>query len=145
MGKNDDLLVDVVLDIVRVSNLLDRLGGQYAKKSGLSSLKQYKVLAMLFLEEGLSMGDLQQNTLVTKQAITGLVDRLSQAEYLETYKDSNDRRITRVTLTTKGRDVLQEARPMRILGNREAFSVLSEEEIAQLSSILDKLVHHLRP
>lgn len=144
MGDKDAFLARSVLDIVRAANLLERLGGQYAQEADLSSVQQYMVLAMLSTKDSLSMGDLRQNTLVTKQAVTGLVNRLKKAGYIETYKDSQDRRITRACLAEKGREALQTIRPKRISGNREAFSILNDEELSQLSGIMQKLVEHLR-
>ncbi|MFC4620486.1 MarR family winged helix-turn-helix transcriptional regulator [Camelliibacillus cellulosilyticus] len=144
MKDRDAILVEIVLDIIRAANLLERLGGKYAQKADLSSVQQYMILGMLFLEGDLSMGDLRENTLVTKQAVTGLVDRLNRGGYLETYTDSRDRRITRVRLTPKGQETLQIIRPLRVLGNRKAFSVLSDEEFSQLSAILPKLIRHLK-
>lgn len=144
MEDKDDKVANIILDIVRAANLLERLGGEYAKAADLSSVQQYMILSMLSSEGELSMRDLRQNTLVTKQAITGLVDRLKRAGYLETYKDSNDRRITRVQLTSTGKDALEVILPYRVSGNRKAFSVLSDEEYAQLSAILPKLIRHLK-
>lgn len=144
MNNKDEIIATTVLDIVRASNLLERLGGKYAQDANLTSVQQYMILSMLNNEGGLSMRDLRENTLVTKQAITGLVDRLNRAGYVETYKDSKDRRITRVQVTIKGKETLKVIRPQRVSGNKEAFSVLNDEEISQLATILPKLVNHLK-
>lgn len=144
MENKDDKLAEIILDIIRAANLLERLGGEYSKEADLSSVQQYMILSMLAKENNLSMRDLRQNTLVTKQAITGLVDRMKQVGYLDTYKDEKDRRVTYVHLTPLGKEALEITRPFRISGNREAFSVLSEEESAQLLTILPKLIQHLK-
>ena len=70
------------MDIIHVANLLERLGGKYAQEANLSSVQQYMILATLDLEPNLSMGDLRKNTLVTKQAITGVVNRLKEGGFL---------------------------------------------------------------
>ena len=144
MENKDTKLANIALDIIRVANILERLGGKYAHEAELASVQQYMILSLLNAEPNLSMGDLQQNTLVTKQAITGVVDRLKKGGYLDIYKDPKDRRITRVLLTEKGKKALQATRPKRISGNQEAFSVLSEEETSQLTGILSKLIVHLK-
>ncbi|TMN21599.1 MarR family winged helix-turn-helix transcriptional regulator [Lentibacillus cibarius] len=144
MRHNDDVMADIVLDIVRLANLLERLGGQYAKNGGLSSVYQYMLLAMLSFHESLSMRELRENTLVTKQAITGLVERMKKTGHIDTYTDPNDRRVTRVYITALGKQTLEDIRPYRKAGNREAFSVLNEEEMTQLATILPKLIDHLK-
>lgn len=143
MQDKDDLLAEIALNFVRAANLLERLGGKYAQEADLGSVQQYMILSMLSSEDSLSMGELRENTLVTKQAVTGLVERMKKGGYIETYKDVQDRRITRVRLTAKGEEALKTTRPKRIAGNREAFSILSEEEIAQLTVIIPKLIAHL--
>lgn len=144
MENKDAIIAEVVLDIIRTSNLLQRLGGKYAHEADLNSVQQYLILGMLSMQGDLSMQELRKNTLVTKQAITGLVDRLNREGYLETYNDANDRRITRARLTSEGEKKMQFIRPRRIPGNREAFSVLSDEELSQLSATLPKLIRHLK-
>lgn len=144
MKDQDDFLAETILNIVRASNILERLGGNYAKEGDLGSVQQYMILAMLSNKDHLSMTELRKNTLVTKQAVTGLVNRMKQNNYIDTYKDPKDRRITRVYLTKKGKDALQTIRPKRVAGNRRAFSVLTKEEISQLSIIMEKLIIHLK-
>ncbi|MDY0394522.1 MarR family winged helix-turn-helix transcriptional regulator [Virgibacillus halophilus] len=144
MEDKDTRVANMILDVIRTANLLERLGAQYAKEADLSSVQQYMILSMLSNEGDLPMRDLRQNTLVTKQAVTGLVERLSQTGYVETCKDTKDHRVTLVRLTSAGEKALEIIRPFRVLGNRNAFSVLSDEEFSQLSAILPKLIHHLK-
>jgi len=141
--SKDKQIGAVVLDVIRTANLLERLGGQYASKVGLGSVQQYMILSMLDKSDSLTMSDLRQNTLVTKQAITGLIERMKKQGYINTKKDSNDRRRTIVEMTSYGRELLEFIHPERIKGNREAFNVLTDEELRQLQDILKKLVDHL--
>src|SRR5699024_12745772 len=128
---------------IRSANLLERLGGKYAIDAGLGSVQQYMILSMLSKNDVLTLSELRENTLVTKQAITGLIERMTKAGYIETFKDPDDKRKTCVRNTTKGKEVLETIYPNRIDGNREAFSILSMEEIDQLENVLPKLINHL--
>jgi len=101
------------------------------------------LLSMLNKQDTLSMSDLRENTLVTKQAITGLIDRMKKQGYIETRKDKKDGRKTIVQMTDEGRERLEAIHPHRIEGNREAFDVISDEELDQLQDILEKLIKHL--
>lgn len=143
MQDKDTLLAETALDLVRVANLMERLGGKYAQEANLGSVQQYMLLSMLLANDSLSMSELRENTLVTKQAITGLVNRMEKSGHIKTSPDSKDRRVTRVHLTVKGENALQTIRPKRIEGNREAFSILNEEETTQLSTLVSKLITHL--
>ncbi|GGP09056.1 MarR family winged helix-turn-helix transcriptional regulator [Oceanobacillus neutriphilus] len=143
MNSKDDKLANTVLDIVRMANLLERIGGKYAGKGGLPSVYQYMLLSILSNQGDLSLREIRENTLVTKQAITGLIERMKKSDYIETYTDPSDRRITRVHITKKGNDALNQILPHRVTGNRQAFSILDEEEINQLHTILPKFIHHV--
>lgn len=144
MKDKDDLLIDIVLNLISSANLLDKKGSNYSKQAGLHSLRQYKVLAFLSLEDNLTMSELREKTFITKQAVTGLIERMKSNHLIETKQDNHDRRVTRVQITPKGKTALKATHKYRIPGNREAFSVLNDAELEQLSIILNKLVHHLK-
>ncbi|GGK03845.1 hypothetical protein GCM10007063_27760 [Lentibacillus kapialis] len=143
MPNHDDRLAAIILDIVRLANLLERLGGQYAREGGLHSVYQYMLMSQLAKHDSLTLVELRQNTLVTKQAITGIVDRLKKAGYIDAFTDTSDRRVTRVYITDKGKDTLAAIRPHRITGNQEAFSVMNDAEVSELETILPKFIQHL--
>lgn len=139
----DKALSILALDVVHVSNLLEREGAKYAKTADLSSIQQYKILVMLTYRGQQSMQELSRNTLVTKQAITGIINRLTNKEFVKTYKSLDDQRVTLVMITDKGRAAVEKIKPHRIKGNRHVFSPLNSDEVNQLSSILQKLITHL--
>lgn len=141
--EKDKQIGAVILDVIRTANLLERLGGKYAGKAGLSSVQQYMLLAMLKNHGPLSMTELRKNTLVTKQAITGLIERMKNQNYIETSKDEQDKRKTIVSITAYGKECLDLIAPHRLEGNRKAFKNISDRELDQLQTILNKLITHL--
>lgn len=142
--EKDRKIGSVVLDLVRAANLLERLGGQYAKEVGLGSVQQYMILSMLKKQGTVSMSDLRQSTLVTKQAITGLIERMKKQGLIITKKDPQDGRRVIVEMTSLAEKKLEEIRPYRIEGNRQAFSKLEDDELEELQSTLTKLIAHLK-
>ncbi|WP_144473999.1 MarR family winged helix-turn-helix transcriptional regulator [Bacillus tropicus] len=141
--ERNELHLDIMSDIFRASSLLRRRGGKLANQVGLSRAQQWMVLGTVLREGNVALKDLRLDTLVTKQTITGIVDRLQSGGFLETYPDPKDRRITRVRLTSKGRETMSQIKPLCLESNDEAFLVLSDEELSSLSSIMKKLVQHL--
>ena len=139
----DEMYLDIMLDVFRASSLLRRIGGGLAQQVGLKRAQQWMILGTILREEEVTLKDLRLDTLVTKQTITGLVERLQNGEYLETFPDAEDRRITRARLTSKGKDTMRQIKPLCEESNRNSFSVLTDEELESLSSILSKLVQHL--
>ncbi|MDD1503347.1 MarR family winged helix-turn-helix transcriptional regulator [Lysinibacillus sp. NPDC095746] len=141
--ERDEMYLDIMLDVFRASSLLRRIGGGLAQQVGLKSAQQWMILGTILREEEVTLKDLRLDTLVTKQTITGLVERLQNGEYLETFPDAEDRRITRTRLTSKGKDTMRQIKPLCEESNRNSFSVLTDEELESLSSSLSKLVQHL--
>lgn len=141
--ERDEMYLDIMLDVFRASSLLRRIGGGLAQQVGLKRAQQWMILGTILREEEVTLKDLRLDTLVTKQTITGLVERLQNGGYLETFPDSEDRRITRARLTSKGKDTMRQIKPLCEESNRNSFSVLTDEELESLSSTLSKLVQHL--
>lgn len=141
--ERDEMYLDIMLDVFRASSLLRRIGGGLAQQVGLKRAQQWMILGTILREEEVTLKDLRLDTLVTKQTITGLVERLQNGGYLETFPDAEDRRITRARLTSKGKNTMRQIKPLCEESNRNSFSVLTDEELESLSSTLSKLVQHL--
>ncbi len=87
------------------------------------------------------MGELVEATAFTSGGVTRLVDRMEGAGYVERRPCPNDRRVTYVGLTRRGRDLLERATLAHIRGIQEHLvDALDREEVAQLDTILAKLV-----
>ncbi|MBU8589275.1 MarR family winged helix-turn-helix transcriptional regulator [Priestia megaterium] len=143
MKNKDDFQVNTVLNIFRASNLLSRIGGKLTVKVGLTSVQQWILLGAISKQEGLSLKELREDTLVTKQNISSMVDRLRQAGYVTTYEDLSDRRITRVKLTEQGKLILEALKPLTNVSNDRTFEVFEPEELVLFASLIERLVTHL--
>ncbi|MBD8847267.1 MarR family winged helix-turn-helix transcriptional regulator [Priestia megaterium] len=143
MKNKDDFQVNAVLNIFRASNLLSRIGGKLTVKVGLTSVQQWILLGAISKQEGLSLKELREDTLVTKQNISSMVDRLRQAGYVTTYEDLSDRRITRVKLTEQGKLILEALKPLTNASNDRTFEVFEPEELVLFASLIERLVTHL--
>lgn len=143
MKNKDDFQVNTVLNIFRAANLLSRIGGKLTAKVGLTSVQQWMLLGTISKQEGLSLKDLREDTLVTKQNISSMVDRLRQAGFVTTYEDLSDRRITRVKLTEQGKQILEALKPSADASNVWTFGVFEPQEFVVFASLLERLVTHL--
>ena len=81
--------------------------GQTLKPTGLS-IPQFDVLSTLTEQEGLSQSDLATRLYVTKGNVSGLIDRLVDAGFVERRSAPGDRRSNAVFLTPEGRKVADE-------------------------------------
>ncbi|XIH26047.1 hypothetical protein C1N73_32720 (plasmid) [Priestia aryabhattai] len=102
------------------------------------------LLVMIKKKEGAPFKELREDTLVTKQNISSMVERLPQSGYVETYEDLSNPRITCVNLTEQGKETLQFLTPMTNAYNDEIFEIFEPEDIFSHASFLERLVSHLK-
>jgi DNA-binding MarR family transcriptional regulator len=88
------------------------------------------------------MRDVAAHFSITPPAATLLVDGLVTNKFLKRLVDARDRRAVRITLTTKGRQLLTRGVEDRMQKIKEVFSVLDEKERAELVRILGKIAKY---
>lgn len=100
----------------------------------LSSLRRNK-------QKGLTPSDLKQELLVSSGAVTRQIDRLVKLGLVERYQDTDDRRSVKISLTPKGREMIDH---MISVSANDFLSMLihylSKEEQKVLEIILRKLI-----
>ena len=66
---------------------------------------QYALLKVLWEQDNQSGAELGERLLLDSATMTGLLDRLEHAGLLSRQSDATDRRVNRVVLTARGRDL----------------------------------------
>ena len=109
--------------------------------SGLG-LSDFAVLEILLHKGALPVNTIGRQVMLTSGSITTAVDRLEGKQLVRREACPNDRRVTYVKLTSKGRGLIQ--RVFKVHANRleTVFEPLSGAERAQLASLLKKLGKH---
>jgi DNA-binding MarR family transcriptional regulator len=127
-----------LLRVMRLAAFLERdLGASCAVKPG-----QFQVLAALRRRDPLPMtaGELARASILTSGAMTAVLDRLEEEGLIRRAIDSEDRRARRITITEKGRSLIDRALEQRMVQHRALNAVLTLDEREQLSDILRKLL-----
>ncbi len=105
------------------------------------NLASFDVLATL-LRSGapyrLSPGDLMANTMVTSGTMTHRVDQLVRAGHVERIKNPDDGRSVLITLTDRGRRVIDPAVTDHVANLARLTSGLTESEAKRLDRLLDR-------
>ncbi|MFI8513975.1 MarR family winged helix-turn-helix transcriptional regulator [Streptomyces sp. NPDC085460] len=108
------------------------------------TLGEFDVLATLRRSGApytLSPRELTATLMITTGGMTGRLDKLEKAGLLTRNPDPNDRRGLRVTLTERGRELVDQAVGAGLERQREAVeAALTEEEAEQLAGLLRKLL-----
>ena len=141
-----DVANRVFFRLYQSSNLMHKVGTRFVAKFG-STTQQWAVLGALARpaarENGVTVKDLIEFLMVTRQNLTPVLDRLEARGWIARVKDAEDGRSRRIKLTESG-----EAIWSQMLDEIEAFyaAVLADfslEEQVVLYRLLDRLKNGL--
>jgi DNA-binding MarR family transcriptional regulator len=103
------------------------------------TMPRFDLLANLEREDGQTLAALSRRMLVTAGNLTGLVDRAERDGVVERRPDPSDRRLSRVWLTQKGRELVQSLLPAHATHVSELLAALDATERRDLRRLLGKL------
>jgi DNA-binding MarR family transcriptional regulator len=103
------------------------------------TMPRFDLLANLEREDGQTLAALSRRMLVTAGNLTGLVDRAERDGVVERRPDPADRRLSRVYLTSKGRELVQGLLPTHAHHVTELLGSLDPGERRELRRLLGKL------
>ncbi|MEN6473974.1 MAG: MarR family winged helix-turn-helix transcriptional regulator [Syntrophaceae bacterium] len=95
------------------------------------------ILFDLLDHDGSAVKDIAERVQVDSPAVTGFVDRLIREELVERMVDRDDRRVMKINLTPKGRELAITLLPVAQNLNRKIEQLVGKEEITKLLEILD--------
>ncbi|MDO5026625.1 MAG: MarR family winged helix-turn-helix transcriptional regulator [Tissierellia bacterium] len=134
MGNNE---LKIFIAMSRTLNKLNKLNNQLFREYSLTS-GQYGVLEALYHKGDRSVGEIQEMILSTTGSMPVILKNLKARELISTCTDENDRRITIVSLTDEGRDLIKLVFPKNKKIIEDYFSKISGEEQEDIVKILSK-------
>src|SRR5215211_7425480 len=114
--------------------------GRFAKSTGLS-MPQFSVMMQLHYRGACGMSKVSEGFDITPAAASQLVDKLVQSGFIQRVEDQNDRRAKLLSLTDKGRELIQQGIEERYRWVEELSAKLSPEEREQISDALNIMTH----
>jgi DNA-binding MarR family transcriptional regulator len=105
------------------------------------TLPQFDMLAELARsgDEGFTFVELSRLLLVTSGNLTGIVDRLEAEGLVARNPDQSDRRVIRIRLTPRGRQLTREILPKHAEDVHQVLSFMPRERLDLLSGLLGEL------
>lgn len=132
-----DETVAVYRSLLRTSRRLRRRLNSLFEAYGLTG-SQFGILARIPYS-GITLTQLAQTAWVDPGNTSGIVERLVREGWVNRVRSSEDRRVVIITLSEKGRQVLEEIEPKHRAAVKELMSGLSREETAELGRLLEKI------
>jgi len=136
---------DLVTGVLQLANLFIRRLGPVFEKAKVTP-QQWTVLAALAEEEAaVTLVTLARRLMVTKQNMTGMIARLEQLGLAERQEDPHDLRSSRVTLTRRGRTLVEKLRPAYDKWIEALGGEIGERDLQTLTRTVEKLIGQLEP
>src|SRR6058998_1087347 len=128
------------LNIVRTSDQLQIRFARLLREYGLSSPTQYNILRILRGEgKPLPILEIASRTITVVPGITGLIDRLEQAGFVNRVRCDKDRRVIYVALAEQGTKTLAALEEPLVALHRQLLGHLSGAELKELIRLLEKV------
>jgi DNA-binding MarR family transcriptional regulator len=104
---------------------------------------QWWVLAYLSREDGMTQSQLAVELDLGKVAVGGLIDRLEKSGLLRREADSSDRRVNRIFLEPKSKQLIARMRKVSHKMNMQILDGLPEEQLENAALTLDAMKQNL--
>jgi DNA-binding MarR family transcriptional regulator len=130
-----------LIDVITTRSMRER--AHFVKASGLS-MPQFGILMHLYYSNNCGISHLGEHMDISAPAASQLVDRLVQHGLVERTEDPNDRRAKQLTLTPKGRELIETGLTARTRWVDELVKSLKPEDYDQVAATLSKLTEAVR-
>lgn len=137
-GELSDLNLKTLIALTRTTNNVHKREYKTIKEGGLT-VSQFSVLEVLYHKGDLKVAEIIDKTLSTGGNMTVVIENLVKDGLVTRYKDPEDKRINFISITEKGKDIIDEIFPKHIENINEIFSSLTIEEKQSLIGLLKKL------
>lgn len=127
-----------------LSNLVSSaIASSYSARFGLS-IPEWRVMAVLAIEPGLSAAEVAERTAMDKVAVSRAVSRLLSKRHLERSMAAHDRRRSVLQLSAEGARIYAEVVPLALGHERSLLEVLEESDRVALERIMMTLLSRAR-
>src|SRR5215471_2131093 len=114
------------------------IANEYSERFGLT-IPEWRVMAVLGGTPGLSAREVAERTAMDKVQVSRAVARLLRTKRIQRGADRGDGRVTRLSLSSRGRTVYDDIVPLALRLEEQFLSALSQLERKRLDRLMAKL------
>jgi DNA-binding MarR family transcriptional regulator len=137
-GELENLNLKTLIALSRSTQNVNKKQLKTIKEGGLT-VSQFAVLEVLYHKGDLRISEIIEKILSTSGNMTVVIDNLVKEDLVRRCADPKDRRVNLISITEKGRNLMEEVFPKHLENINEIFSKLDVEEKEQLIGLLKKL------
>lgn len=140
-----EFLEKAALDLMQIPPLLHRSSRRTMKRAVVLDLglhvthQQFEVLILLEEDGTLQMAEIGKKLQIAKAQMTQMMDKLSDLGLINREVNPSDRRAINISLSPRGKTILEGNKIRFRNAVKESISVLSDEELQELSASLRKV------
>lgn len=135
--NENKLTLSTLITFTRAEHAIHKRELETIKKSGLTTA-QFGVLEALYNKGDLRICEIIEKILTTSGNITVVIKNLEKDGFVKKNLDPQDKRSTIISITDKGKNIIEEILPDHINNISKIFDVLTDEEKITLKGILKK-------
>ena len=140
-----DFIKSIVTDLFSIPALSHRIVRSKFTKVALENIEvsltplHFEIMVLLTEEGPLPVAKIGERLVLAKAHMTQLVDKLVENQIVIREADPDDRRVTRISITVKGKETLDKIHERVSLAYKKALSSLSENDLKELTLSLSKI------
>jgi DNA-binding MarR family transcriptional regulator len=136
---------ECLLNILYTATMLYKASYVYFRQYGITDA-QFNVLIQLQYakHQSLSQADLGRRLVVNKADMTGIIDRLEKAGFVEREDHPKDRRVNIIKITRKGRDMVNKLEPGYFTGVKKLMSGMPKGDMKTIMKGMEKIRENAR-
>jgi len=145
MAEETNMVKQNLEDVAFIEKELRHISG-IIKQKGRQILNSYTItppqfVALQWLYElgDMTIGELSNKMYLAFSTTTDLIDRMEKNELVQRVRDEQDRRVVRIHLLEEGERIIQEVIEKRQQYLEEVLKQFEPEQVANLSTLLEKL------
>jgi DNA-binding MarR family transcriptional regulator len=135
----DPSICRLFLNILHTGDVVSEGEAAFLARHGLN---QARLIILILLDNSangsMRSSELAEHANVSRATMTGLLDTMEKAGFIERSEDARDRRASRVRITSKGKALLHKVQPLLFRWTEGILSALSAREQGQLVALLRK-------
>ena len=137
-GTDADNAMKTWIQIFRTYNKIRAKESVYIQSFGLT-MNQFQILEVLYHRGDLNIGTITKLTMGTPGNVTVVVRNLKRDGWISSVADSKDKRAFILSITQKGKDIIEKLFPDHAKNFEHYFEVLDDDEMGTLFTLLRKL------
>ncbi len=143
MSKSKFDSISKIIDLTRNFNKSTRHKFHHSIQESGFTLPQLSVISMLEKHGEQKVSELSLKMGLSDSTVSGILDRLEQKDIIKRERTKNDRRVVKISLTGKSKELCNDFRKKREEFFTQLLKSLSEQEIKDIIKGLEILNHAL--